>query len=200
MLKVMHCTDRSRSLPRRCRAETLAVTLMAVVALAGCEHLAESARQYRLQHDIPPGSHLVLQQDLPVVPGRRDVYIQYGRVQPFGIVNQYDVYCELVLRHLSEQRRQVPAGRYEIQSAGPYLDRHGVSQGTVWYAGIGIGGDPAPSPQLYTTRMRLQGPPGSDVQEMICGALYDPMDARYPTIDEIQAALGGTARLELAAY
>lgn len=175
--------------------------MVAALLLGGCDTLARQSAEYRQQHAIPAGSALVIEQAVPVAPGRRDVYIQYGRVQRSGIVDRYALYCELVLRYLYDQARSVAPGRYLITSAEPYIDRHGVSHGTVWYAaigfGIGIGGDPAPSPQLYALRLRLQGPPGSDVKELICGELYDPYEARYPTIDEIRAALGRVARLDL---
>lgn len=163
----------------------------------GCSYFADSARSYRQQHDIPDGAVLLIGQPLSVAPGRRDVHIQYGRVQPPGAVDRYYPYCEIVLRHLSDQARTVAAGRYEIHGAAAYVDRHGVSHGNVLYAGLGVGGDPAPSPQLYATRMELRGPAGSDVNEMTCGAWFDPAEARYPTIDEIRSVLGKLARLEL---
>lgn len=175
-----------------------AVVVFAAVTLLldGCAYLAEQNREYRRQHDLPPGSALIIHQPLPVAAGRRDVFIQSGRVVPSGAVDRYELYCELVLNHLSDRLRHVAPGRYEIEAAGPYIDRHGVRYGSVWYASLSIGGDPAPSPQHYGTRMQLRGPPGADTRELLCGSLYDPAESRYPTIAEIRNTLGALAAIE----
>lgn len=169
----------------------------ALLLLAGCGYIAETSRTYRLQHDIPDGSVLVVEQPLPVAPRRRDIYIQYGRVQPFGQIDRFYPHCEIVLRHLSDSARVLTPGRYEVFNAGPHIDRHGLRLDQTRWASLDFGGDPAPSPQLYATRMKLRGPVGSDVDEMICGELFIPMEARYPSIDDIRAILGELARLHI---
>lgn len=183
-------------LPCRRAVRAIAWASVWVLLLSGCAYVAERNRDYRRQHHLPPGSGLIVEQALPVAAGRRDVFIQRGRVRPSGAVDRYQLYCELVLRHLSDQRRSVAPGRYEIIAANPFIDRHGVSRATVRYAAFGIGGDPAPSPQRYGIRLQLQGAPGCDVEQMLCGSLYDPYEARYPTVAELQSALGTLARIE----
>ena len=169
----------------------------ALLLLAGCDYIAETSRTYHLQHDIPDGSVLVVEQPLQVAPGRRDIYIQYGRVQPFGGIDRFYPHCEIVLRHLSDDARVLSPGRYEIFSAGPYVDRYTLGPTATQLTSLGLGGDPPPYPQLYATRMKLRGPAGSDVDEMICGELFEPAEARYPGIDDIRAVLGELARLQI---
>ncbi len=168
-----------------------------LLALTGCRYIADSNRAYRIEHEIPDESTLIVEQPLPVAAGRRDLYIQFGQVQAFGQIDRYYPHCEIVLMHLSERGRVLPAGRYAIYGAGPYVDPYVLADTPVMVASVGADGDPAPSPQLYATRMMLRGPPGADVKEMICGELYDPYEARYPTIDDIREIMGKLARLEV---
>lgn len=201
MRKATRSTNPSPFLRRRCCAEArLSRAFFAAMLLslaAGCHYIADRNRTYRIEHDIPDGSALIVEQPLPVAAGRRDLYIQFGQVQPFGQIDRYYPHCEIVLRHLSDRSRVLPVGRYEIYAAGPYVDPHAQLGSPIRVAGLGLDADPAPSPQLYATRMALRGPPGADAQEMICGELYDPNEARYPTIDEIRSVLGSLARLEV---
>lgn len=200
MRKVMLFIGPSHSRSRLWVARQLRRVALSVCALAlvsGCDYIAQSNRDYRAHHEIPDGSVLVLPEALPIAAGRRDIYLQNGELRPFGRVDRYYPYCEIVLRRLSDAPRSMPAGAYTIHGAGPYIDPHGVQNGTWYTAGFGFGGDPAPSPQLFATRMMLAGPPGSDAQRMVCGAWFDPTEGRYPTLSEIRSALGNFARLEL---
>ncbi len=196
----MPSTNQNRFRRRRGRGEIYGRRLGAIgllLALSGCQYIADSNRAYRIEHDIPDDSTLIVEQPLPVAAGRRDLYIQFAQVQAFGQVDRYYPHCEIVLNHLSEHGRVLPAGRYAIYGAGPYVDPHVRADTPVMVASMGADADPAPSPQLYATRMRLRGPQGADVKEMICGELYDPYEARYPTIDDIREIMGELARLEV---
>ncbi len=196
----MQSTNQNRFRRTRGRGESCVRALWAIglsLTLAGCQYIADSNRAYRIEHDIPDDSTLIVEQPLPVAAGRRDLYIQFGQVQAFGQIDRYYPHCEIVLKHLSEGSRVLPAGRYAIYGAEPYVDPHAQADAPVMVASMGLDGDPAPSPQLYATRMTLRGPPGADVKEMICGELYDPYEARYPTIDDIREIMGKLARLEV---
>lgn len=201
MRKAMPFTCRNCSAPTPYRPDGILrralVALTLLGGLGGCAYIADTSAQYRASHDIPDTSVLEVTQPLPVAAGRRDVYVQDGQVRSFGQIDRFYPHCEIVLTHLRDAPRELPAGEYRIFNARPYIDPYAQHDHRRWLAGLGVGADPAPSPQLYATRMQLQGPPDSDVKEMICGALFDPAEGRYPSIREINAVLGGLAHVRV---
>ena len=192
MRKVRQSVGRSHF--RRVRA---LCALMLAVASAGCQYIVDSHRAYRIEHDIPDGSTLIVGQPLPVVTGRRDIYIQFGQVQAPGQVDRDYPYCEIVLRRLDDKGRVLPAGQYVIHGAARYIDPRAKARAPETVTAPATNRDLAKSPELYATRMSLSGPDQSDVEEMICGELYEPSEARYPSIDDIREILGELARLDV---
>lgn len=183
---------------RRPRRAQILCAFMSALALNGCQYIADSNRAYRIEHDIPDGSTLIVEQPLPVPPGRRDLYIQFGQVQASGQVDRYYPHCELVLLHSDDKGRVLPAGHYVIHGAAAYIDPNAKARAPEMIAAPTTNRDLGPSAALYATRMTLSGPHASDVKEMVCGELYEERSgAHYPSIHDIREILGELARLEV---
>jgi hypothetical protein len=143
---------------------------------------------------------LELHQDVTIPPNRTRVFFQDGRVV-YGI-NEYEPHCQLRVRPISEQPQPVHADRFTIEKVFGTVDSI-VSNGAIRLAAAGTavvmgggGGGDGPSQVIYFYFMGLHSDRQPDVSYLVCGgALNDPALARYPTLQEIRAALGDRATL-----
>ena len=189
---------RGEGLTRNCEGVLVlrSVLIVLVVLLSGCQGLGwgyEDSPDYRL----PVGSTLVLLKDVSVPADSASIYLQGGRILPFGGVDLYHPHCKFELRTLKPTPQRVHADTFVIIKVRRESDyaRYAPVQ---WLAGRGIifVSDGA-SPQMYATLIYLRSDAQPDVSMLTCGHWEDPVDAEHLTIGQICRALGDVFTLKL---
>ena len=179
------------------RTLTLAALWLGAM-LAGCATLIQDADQGRWI-GIEPGSALTLHRPVNLAPSRTRVFFVNGRARNSGA--NYRTACALEVRRIDQDGPQtIPAGRYRIDRVQNYwtevadvlqpgsvrfrLAEHDGGGLPMIQSGFHFWFDPADNPNL----MRLT----------CLGALDDMPEAYPPTLQEIAAALGALATLDVA--
>lgn len=139
-----------------------------------------------------PGGEFILHEEVTIAPARVRMSFQDG-TPVYGYNSNYP-HCDLVLPAISEQPQIIPAGNYRIgrvighthyvsrPQAGPLL--LASDSGDDWYM------------FAYHISLHAETPP-EDLM-LVCGGAYDyPYYAKYPSLEEMQAALGEYATLRL---
>lgn len=147
---------------------------------------------------------LELHQNVTIPAHRTRVFFQDKR-SLYGI-DEYYPHCELRVRYLSQQTQTVEADRFTIDEVFGTLDQvvsndrsRVVTVGaTVIAGGGGNGGGNGEGRQMYLYFMALH----SDQQPQVTcpvrgGALLEPAFADYPSLQDIQTAIGDYATLTL---
>jgi hypothetical protein len=169
--------------------------------LSGCGPM--TIKDTTTQSYIPiQGWVLVLQRDVVISPGRARVFFQGGRL--LSAVNEYEPHCQLMVRDISEQPQTVHAGRFTIDrvfgNSGEIVHSDYIrlaSAGATVIADGGGDGD-ADGRLIYFYFLGLHADEQPNVTYLVCGgALEMAAFARYPTLQDIQAALGDYATLIL---
>ena len=145
---------------------------------------------------------LELHKDIDIPPRRTRVFFQEGRML-YGI-NDYKPHCQLRVRDISEQSQSVHADRFTIDNVYGAEDEI-VSNDRIRLAAAGgaviaggNGGGNGENRLMYFYFMGLHAEKQTNVTYLVCGgALEDPAFAKYPTIQEIRAAMGDYATLIL---
>ena len=146
-----------------------------------------------------------LHRDVVIPANRTRVFLQDGRVL-YGI-NEFYPHCQLRVRNILEEAQTVQADRFSIDRVFGTLDQV-VSSGPVRLAaagatviaggGGGNGGGNGEGRQMYTYFMALHSDQQPQVTFLVCGgALKEPAFAEYPTLQDIQTAIGNYATLTL---
>ena len=148
---------------------------------------------------------LELHQDILIPANRTRVFLQKGHIL-YGI-NEWYPHCQLRVRNILDQAQNVQADRFTIDNVFGTLDQV-VSSDTVRVAaagstvvaggGGGNGGGNGEGRQMYTYFMALRSEQQPQVTFLVCGgALLEPAFAEYPSLQDIQTALGNYATLTL---
>lgn len=147
---------------------------------------------------VPPGSVVVLHQDLEVPPGRASVYIQRGRTTSYAAYNRYYPHCRFEVRDVSEQPQLIRAGRFRVEKVTRETDYFAES-GVMQYARLSIGQDSdGASLEMEVVKMRLHSATQPEVLRLVCGGVMDfPFNVRPPSVQEIRGTLGGLVSLTL---
>jgi hypothetical protein len=165
------------------------------LTVAGCGFVRPTA-------DAPALGELVLHRALHIEAGHARAFLQGGASIPKGGLNEYDTNCELVSnRMFEEQDQDIQPDRFAVIGVARMFGSV-VQAGTVRLASLAsIGGDDSGSSFIhYGYHFWLRSATQPDVIRLTCrGELGVPSDVDYPTRAEIDAALGGVARLELGA-
>ena len=177
----------------------LAVTASALMLLAGCQTLIQ-------QHTngpwvgIAPGSTLTLRRAVQVPRGRARVFFVNGRVRGFGA--NYTPACALEVRQIDAQAAQtIQPGGYRIVRAQNYWTEvaDAADPNRIRFRLADHDSDGGYSMIQTGYHFWLEGQ-DRNVKRLTClGVLNDPAVAYPPTIEEIGAALGRWATLELSA-
>ncbi len=146
----------------------------------------------------PPGSVVVLHQDLEVPPGTASVYIQRGRITSRAAYNRYYPHCRFEVRDVSEQPQRIRAGQFRIEKATRETD-YFAQNGFMQYARLGVGRDSdGTSLEMEVVKMRLRSATQPEVLRLVCGGVMDfPFNVKPPSIQEIRGTLGGLVSLKL---
>jgi len=149
---------------------------------------------------------LELHRDVVIPAHRTRVFFQGGR-SLYGI-DEYYPHCQLRVRDISQQTQTVEADRFTMDRVFGTLDqvvsndpvRVAAVGATVIAGGGGNGGGNGEGRQLYLYFMALHSDQQPQVTYLVCGgALVEPAFADYPSLQDIQTALGDYATLTLDA-
>jgi hypothetical protein len=146
------------------------------------------------------GAQFMLHRDVSIAPGRARIIFQEGTAG-YG-ASEYHPRCELEVRDILETAQIIPAGSYRI---GKVLGMHRYVNRPPGGIILAAAGDPVRLADgttnawsMYTYRMQLLHEQQLDAPALICGGAYnDPFYVRYPTLQEMQGALGDYATLTL---
>jgi len=187
------------------RARWIIAALTAAWLLAACGPLLirdEATRNYVPLREAV----LELHRDVIVTPERARVFFQQGEVQPG--VNEYRPHCELTIRKLADRPQTIHADRFTVERVSADIV-HVVTSGDVVVAvnvdfqltsggGGGDGGGDGEGRLMKIYTLYLHSDRQPEVSSLVCGGAFDlPSLATRPSIQDIQAALGDYATLEL---
>ncbi|MGB5439268.1 MAG: hypothetical protein WBN57_11050 [Gammaproteobacteria bacterium] len=174
-------------------------TLLLLSSLAGCSaglQVETGQSLFRLL----PGSDFILRADVVIPPGQIRASFQGGqRVNGAG---EYEPRCELEVRDFAEEPQTIPAGSYRIVAVhglDRYVTRPGENIQLAAAEVLQLASDGGDS-QWYmrTYHMRLQSDVHPDAPALVCGGAYNyAFYVRYPTLQEMQLALGDYAGIRL---
>jgi hypothetical protein len=175
--------------------------ILALALLLGCE---TQMRQSDQGPWIPvgPGGVLALNGPVQVPQDRARVFFRNGRLQPTG-ANQGPS-CGIEIRTIPRDGPHViPAGSFTITRVQPYWTQVAAIDPDRDRSAVRL--RPASAPDSGGTPLIQEGyhlwlsdGPDADVMRLTCLGMLDEMwRARPPTLDEIRAALGDLATLEL---
>jgi hypothetical protein len=168
------------------------------LALTGCNTLIQETEHGRWV-EIGPSTALLLNEPIPVPPGRSRVFIKNGQVSPAGA--NYRTACALEVRSLSRSRPQTIApGRFQIARAQHYWTEVAARLKT-WdvYLQLAELSDGGGQPMIQTGyRFWLERADQPNVMHLTClGVLAEPAEAYPPSIDALRRTLGDIASLRL---
>jgi hypothetical protein len=149
------------------------------------------------------GGLLHLQQPITVAANRTRSFIQQGRSLPGGGINQLEPSCNLEVHTLADQPRTLEPDRLQILGSRRQVETVVQApvprEGPFQRVGLSGGGD-SPPDIMHVIHFTLQSERQPDVMRLTCrGALAEPWRARPPSLNEMRAALGAIATLELTA-
>lgn len=146
---------------------------------------------------VPTGSRLTLLTDLEFEPDQGILHFQFGQTVPPPAVKELQPFCVLYPNTVSEQRRVIKPGDFEI-----YRVKRGA--GPLWVAVpvmVAQTTESGPSHWYYKTYFYARSPTGTERFQLIC--LADRLTASglvgsWLTVQEIRQTLQGIFTLTLA--
>ena len=154
------------------------IVVFVAAFLAGCAYNQEVKRDIDSPfYKIPPGSKLVLHQDLNIRAERSHVSIQHGETTP-GLDN-YAVGCQLVVRNLGPG--VVNAGTFTVSRAES--SQEWISQ---------------PNIMRFYRVVYLKSDKQPDVMNLTCQDWDGPLMGKNISVAEMREALGTIMTLEFA--
>jgi hypothetical protein len=148
-------------------------------------------------YGISEGSQVELRQALTLLPGRARAFLQRGALVS-GRLDQYHPHCNFEVRTLSDEARSIAPDSFvvvrlqlgftEVVSLEPV--RLAMLNTSAWY--------PADGPLISRyVHLYLASKRQPDVLRLTCHGAFDFMpEAQWPTVEEMQEALGGIAELQ----
>ena len=142
---------------------------------------------------------LVLHRDVRIPPRQAHAYFQ--KSTGAGIGGEYAPHCELEVRQVLEEAQYVRAGVFEIREIRGethYVQRPRKNIQLAAAADFQLLAEDSAEWIMLAYHFTLHSDEHADVLRLICGGAYDfPFFARYPSLEDIQQALGDVASLEL---
>ncbi len=146
------------------------------------------------------GGQFTLHRDIIIPPGRVRVIFQEGTAS-LG-ASEFNPRCELEVRLILDTPQTVPAGSYRIGKVRGMQRFVNRPTGEIMLAAVGdavlLADDTSNEWFMYTYRMQLLDEQQVETATLTCGGDYNfAFKARYPTLQEMQDALGDYATLAL---
>jgi len=182
------------------------ILMGAFAPLAACQTAAYQGEASPFM-TVPPGSRLILNQELTIPANQVSVHVQNGRVLPGSEVNQYYPSCKLELYSMSETARTVVLQEMTVTRTVQDETTHGAltPRDLVRVAQLGFGlratlGDQSgPSLHAFSTRMSLRSEKQPDIFRLTCAQWEFPGYGRHVAISEIRRTLEPLFTLRLPA-
>ena len=162
--------------------------------------LSTACANYNYSKSVPVLPLSIVQINIPLeIPnGEARVYIQNGEAfDSRGKVDRYLTYCSVLMNVLHEPGTpllKVSPGRFEVRQVRKTSDRQSdsvvVVASSMWLAEL------RPSNRFFTTEMRLRSAEQPDVRSLICVKESDLLGSHYPSLDEINMAIGDAVTIE----
>jgi hypothetical protein len=177
----------------------LLVALVAVLpGLIACQVGLNVRAGGALFHELS-GAEFILHRDLTITPGHVRVMFQDGVLA--HAASEYEPHCEIEVMKLSEVPQTVPAGRYRIARVRGDIHYVRQPQPRPMLAALGdltLATDSSSEWYMHAYHMTLHSDTHPEAPILICGGAYNyPFHAAYPSLEEMQAALGEYATLKL---
>jgi hypothetical protein len=175
------------------------ILVLVALSLAACRAGMQVGGGHTLFR-VLPGSEFILHADIVIPPGQLRASFQGGQL--LNGASEFEPRCELELRDFSEEPQTIHAGNYRIDSVRG-MDRYVLRPDeNIMLAAAGgwqlaTGGTDS---QWYmrTYHMKLQSDVHAEAPALICGGAYNyAFYVRYPSMEEMLAALGDYAVLKL---
>lgn len=164
------------------------------LALAGCQ--GEILKQYQ---SGDTGKQLTLLKTLEVPPEKTRVFLQDGKVLS-GRPNEYDPHCNFEVRYLSTEAQTIQPDTFVIATIQAVVEEVVLAEPLRLASSGGSGFDSSPSYIFRGYHFWLKSESQPDVLRMTCrGEFSAPWEAMPPSPEEIQAALGDYAKINLGA-
>ncbi len=181
----------------RANAKWLSLPILGAL-LAGCETLIQEAPGEWAA--LPPGSLLRLEEPIAIAPGRARVFFRQGVLASAGASQTPS--CGLEVRRIDPDGPQtVAAGAYRIVRVQRYWTEVAARMPALAprFELAGMDGGSGGSPLIQEGyHFWLDASVDPNLMRLTClGLLADMWEARPPTLDEIRAALGALAELEV---
>jgi hypothetical protein len=150
---------------------------------------------------VPAGSTLSFQHKIEIPPDRTRVFLQHGAITI--TFNHYAVNCNVEVRKLDYEAVQyLEPATYRVSSVQDTVEevvQAAPLQLATTDASLAMGDEGGSDPMIYRGyHLWLEGPDPNLMRLSCRGAFADPHEAYPPSIDEIRAALGDIAHLQLA--
>ena len=145
-------------------------------------------------HILPPGSRLVLKQELAIPARSAGVMLQGGRVVSNKDVIPYHPHCRLEVNDVRETTQAVTTDEFVVRRARQEaytVARPGLMK-------VDVSGDAGSiSHFVFRTILDLESPRQPQVRWLTCQQWADPALGRHVSIREIRTTLGDIIALQL---
>lgn len=174
--------------------------------LIGCALLlwgCDTPRSYSPEspyYRFPSDSRLVLNQPLEVPANWATVRLQYGKVVPFGHVQEHLPHCILEINMVREAPHRVEPDTFEIIKVQRSTSTLAVNSGFFFFIGTAFADTDRPSQMFYKTVFTLKSEKQPWIRELTCQNDQYAAGIAIPnhlTVPEIRQALGGIFTLEI---
>jgi len=146
------------------------------------------------------GGRFTLHRDITIDPGHVRVIFQEGTAGQGA--SEYKPRCELEVSRILDTPQTIHAGNYRIGKVRGMQRFVNRTTGRLMLAAVGnsvqLADDTSNEWYMYTYRMQLLDERQADAPTLTCGGAYNfAFYVRYPTLQEMRAALGDYATLTL---
>jgi len=170
--------------------------LMVLLMLTACKAPLIQQKEHGKHFPIADHAWIEIQQKISVEPENARAYFQGGEWIKPSVLNLYQVNCEIEVRDVLETRQWIAPGKFKIirtaQDQSPIVFMPG--QTTI----LANFRDNSPTDIKRFWKFTLESKQQPNVMHLICRGVQDtPYDAKLPTSEEMQAAVGVNMDLHL---
>jgi hypothetical protein len=177
-----------------------ALLMFILLLLSACETPGSYGPDSPYYH-YPAGSRLILNRELEIPGGWATARLQFGRVVPFGHVQEYQPHCIFEINTVRPEPQHVQPDTFEIIRVQRTISEFAnIAAAPGYFLRTGFGDGFEPVQMFYKTTFILHSARQPGVMRMVCqsdqyaGGNSIP---RYLTLSEIRQALGDIFTLEL---
>ena len=173
--------------------------------LASCATPLATKKQVSFFADMPVGSTLMVNSPLTIPANEVRASLQFSKQVSLQALDKWEPYCQMVVRTLSRQDKQIPAIDFRItrvvRDEEPYTrlkksSRHMIAS-TDENLSFLFGGSPSYT-WLIKTYMYLESNEYPDIYRLVCGQVWDGYSSRRLYMSEFREAVGDFITIKTA--